>query len=100
VGSGVSCRKFYLCRHGQLPTALEKAFDGANEVSMTDKIGWYFAFRQTSPTPPGQWIACGPYDSYEQASEERRRAKNWDCEVSVPFSAASKEEAEGIAKKQ
>ena len=67
---------------------------------MTDKPGWYFAFRQTSPRPPGVWIACGPYDSYARASQERNQSKAWDCEVSVPYSAASKEEAEEIARKQ
>jgi hypothetical protein len=70
------------------------------EAAMEDKRGWYFAFRQTSPKPPGQWIACGPYNSYEKASEERSQSKAWDCEVSVPYAAASKEEAEEIAKKQ
>ena len=67
---------------------------------MEDKVEWYFGFRQTSPKPPAQWIACGPYDSYEKAAKERHRAKAWDCEVSVPYSATSKEEAEEIARKQ
>jgi len=65
-----------------------------------ENISWYFAFRQTSPCPPGQWIACGPYDSYEKALEERSRAKAWDCEVSVPYSAVSKEVAEVMARRQ
>jgi len=66
---------------------------------MSDDIRWYFAFRQTIPGPSGQWIACGPYDSYEQALEERRRAKHWDCEVSTPYSATSKKDADEIAAK-
>jgi hypothetical protein len=67
---------------------------------MSDDIRWYFAFRQTVPRPPGKWIACGPYDSYQQALDERRRTKQWDCEVSIPYSAASKKDADEIAAKQ
>jgi len=59
---------------------------------------WWFGFRQTTPKPPGQAIACGPYESYEKAKDERERSKAWDCEVSVPYSASSQEEAEGKAK--
>ena len=57
---------------------------------------WWFGFRQTTPKPPGQAIACGPYESYEKAKDERERSKAWDCEV--PYSASSQEEAEGKAK--
>ena len=59
---------------------------------------WWFGFRQTTPKPPGQAIARGPYESYEKAKDERERSKAWDCEVSVPYSASSQEEAEGKAK--
>ena len=65
---------------------------------MPEKKFW-FGFRQTSPKPPGQAIVCGPYSSYEEAKNEREKSKTWDCEVSIPFSADSKEEAEGNARK-
>ena len=55
---------------------------------------WWFGFRQTSPKPPGQAIACGPYESYDKAKAERENSKAWDCEVSISYSASSKEEAE------
>lgn len=64
---------------------------------MTDEK-WWFGFRQTSPKPPGQAIACGPYESYDKAKAERESSKTWDCEVSIPYSAISKEEAEEKAK--
>jgi len=60
---------------------------------------YWFGFRQTSPSPPGQAIACGPFSSYEQARIERKRAKAWDCEVSIPFQASTKEQADKEAKK-
>ena len=59
---------------------------------------WWFGFRQTTPKPPGQSIANGPFDSYEQAKSERERSKALDCEVSIPFAATSKGEAEEKAK--
>jgi hypothetical protein len=59
-----------------------------------DAIKWFFAFRQTSPRPPGVWVAQGPYDSYEQAKTAREGAKAWDAEVSVPFGARTKAEAQ------
>ncbi len=59
---------------------------------------WWFGFRQTTPKPPGQAVACGPFDSYEIAKSERERSKAWDCEVSVPYASISKEEAEKKAK--
>jgi len=60
---------------------------------------YWFGFRQTTPRPPGQAIACGPYDSYEQAKLERERSKAWDCEVSIPFAAANQQEADDTAKR-
>lgn len=60
---------------------------------------WWFGFRQTIPKPPGQAIACGPYESYDKAKAERKRTKASDCEVSIPFTASSKDEAEEKAKK-
>jgi hypothetical protein len=56
---------------------------------------WFFAFRQISPRPPGVWVAQGPYDSYEQAKAAREAAKAWDAEVSAPFKAHTKAEAQG-----
>jgi hypothetical protein len=63
-----------------------------------DNEKWWFGFRQTSPKPPGQAIACGPFGSYDEAKGERERSKAWDCEVSIPYSATSKEEADEKAK--
>jgi hypothetical protein len=57
---------------------------------------WYFKFRQTKPSPPGQWIVCGPYDSYEKAKSEREKSKAYDGGVSNVFRACSKEEAENV----
>lgn len=55
---------------------------------------WWFWFRQVIPQPPGQWVLCGPYATYEKADRERTRSKAWDAEVSVHFAATTKEEAE------
>jgi hypothetical protein len=57
-------------------------------------MDYYFKFRQTSPSPASQWVLCGPYNSRKEAEAERRRSKAWDCELSIVFSASSKEEAE------
>jgi hypothetical protein len=65
---------------------------------MSDKKYW-FGFKQTIPKPPGQAIPCGPYETYEIAKIEREKAKAWDCEVSIPFLAESKDEAAELAKK-
>lgn len=65
---------------------------------MTTQKYW-FGFRQTTPHPPGQVIACGPYTSYEQAKLERERSKAWDCEVSIPFTATTPQEADETAKR-
>ena len=58
---------------------------------------WWFGFRQTSPPPPAQGIPVGPFETYEQALEERQRSKAWDCDVSTPFVAKTKEEALKLA---
>lgn len=58
------------------------------------KEQYWFGFKQTVPSPPGIAVACGPYSSYEEAKIARERAKAWDCAVSTPFIAASKEEAD------
>ena len=60
---------------------------------MTESNKYWFGFRQTTPKPPGSAVPCGPYDSYEEALQERTKAKAWDCAVSTPFQASSKSEA-------
>jgi hypothetical protein len=60
---------------------------------------YWFGFRQTYPQPPGKGISCGPYNSYGEAKLERAKAKAWDCSVSVPFFAKTREEAEEKAEK-
>lgn len=65
---------------------------------MEEKKYW-FGFKQTLPKPPGHAIVCGPYNSRDEAMRERENSKAWDCEVSIPFIAASKQEAEEIAKR-
>lgn len=59
---------------------------------------WWFGFRQTLPRPPGQAIAVGPFGSYEDAERESTRSRAWDCDVSAPYAARSKDEAEARAK--
>lgn len=65
---------------------------------MSDANYWWFGFRQTVPKPPGQAIPCGPYMTYDEATKEGGRAKAWDCEVSTPYTASTKEEAAQKAK--
>ena len=60
---------------------------------------WWFAFRQSVPSPPGTGIAIGPFDSHREVVEGRQRTKAWDCDVSEPFQAESKEEAEKRAER-
>jgi hypothetical protein len=55
---------------------------------------WWFAFRQSMPLPPRMGIAIGPFESHREAVEQRQRSKAWDCDVSEPFQAGSKQEAE------
>jgi hypothetical protein len=57
-------------------------------------VKWFFCFRQVRPPPPSQWIACGPYDNYDEAAKAREKSKAWDAEVGNAFAASSKEEAE------
>lgn len=52
---------------------------------------YWFGFRQLSP--PGTAVPCGPYRSYEETKKERERMKAWDAAVSVPFTAATQEDA-------
>lgn len=55
---------------------------------------YWFKFRQTIPRPPGGWVVCGPYRSMDEAKAARNQAKAYDSEVSIPFFAATKAEAE------
>lgn len=57
-------------------------------------LKYWYGFRQTHPAPPGRAVACGPYSSWEEAKLHRERAKAWDCSVSIPFAAETKEEAD------
>ena len=66
---------------------------------MNDKKFWYYGFRQTIPAPPGTAIACGPFESYEKARFNCENSKAWDCELSIPFSAADPEEAAQLARR-
>ncbi|MDR6305923.1 hypothetical protein GGQ85_003649 [Nitrobacter vulgaris] len=57
---------------------------------------WFFAFRQISSGSPGGWVLQGPFDTYDQAMAARQRSKNaYDAEVSSPFAARSRDEAQG-----
>lgn len=55
---------------------------------------FFFCFRQVVPRPPGSWIARGPWETYDEAKQEREKAKAWDAEVGNVFSASSKAEAD------
>ena len=59
-----------------------------------DDAKFYFCFRQSFPQPPGAWVLQGPYDTYDQAKDARQRAKAWDADVGIPFSASCKTEAQ------
>lgn len=56
---------------------------------------YYYGFRQTFPRPPGRWVSCGPFDTYDLAMSDRRRSKQWDCELTEVFEAASQQDAQG-----
>lgn len=57
---------------------------------------YFYKFRQTSPKPPGAWVLCGPFESYEAAKADRQNSKQWDCELTSVFSASSKADAEAM----
>lgn len=59
----------------------------------TANVKYYFKFRQTSPRPPGAWTLCGPFANYDEAKTNYNNSKQWDCEVTPPFSATSADEA-------
>lgn len=62
-----------------------------------EKQKYWFGFRQTLPPPPGNVVPCGPFDTREIAIAKREDAEAWDCQLSAPFPAASKEEAREMA---
>jgi hypothetical protein len=66
---------------------------------MTSNTKYWYGFRQLIPKPPGQAIACGPFDTYASAEKDRARSEAWDCTLSHVYSAASKDEAEELARK-
>lgn len=57
------------------------------------EIFYWFGFRQTYPKPRGEVVLCGPFHSYDEAKRDRENSKEWDCEVGIPFSAATREDA-------
>lgn len=57
---------------------------------------YFYRFRQTHPSPPGSWVSCGPFETYEQAVADRKRSKEWDCELSHVFASATKKDAEKV----
>lgn len=54
---------------------------------------YWYGFRQTQPPPAGEIVICGPFKTLEDAKRDRENSKAWDCQVGVPFVAATKEEA-------
>lgn len=61
---------------------------------------YYYGFRQTRPAPPGRWVLCGPFDSYDLAMSNRTNSKAWDCDLSVVFGADTRAEAEARIDRQ
>lgn len=59
---------------------------------MMDDNQYYFKWRLRNPT--GEWVVCGPFGNYDQAKREREKSKAVDVEVTIPFLASSKEEAQ------
>lgn len=58
------------------------------------KEKYWFGFRQIIPQPPGKWVICGPYSSYEKAMKEREQEnKAQDAEVTEVFIANDEKEA-------
>ncbi len=65
---------------------------------MTKSKKFYFGFKQTKPAPPGVWVLCGPFDTYDEAMSDRQNSLAWDCELSIPFYATSRGIAEAMLK--
>ncbi|MFZ2958930.1 MAG: hypothetical protein WA705_18735 [Candidatus Ozemobacteraceae bacterium] len=59
---------------------------------MNKELYWY-GFRQTQPPPAGEIAISGPFESYDEAKVNRENSKAWDCQVGIPFSAPTKEDA-------
>ena len=54
---------------------------------------YYLGFRQTHLQPPGQWVLCGPYKTYEEAENYGKGINAWDSQITVPFLASSEQDA-------
>ena len=66
---------------------------GVNMKKSKALAKYWFGCRQISPEPPDEAIACGPYDTKEEALRERDRARKWNCRVTIVFTAETEEEA-------
>lgn len=58
---------------------------------MSETTKWYYWFRQTTPKPPGGWVLCGPFETYERAKRDRDNSKAWDAELGTSFSVSNEE---------
>jgi hypothetical protein len=56
---------------------------------------YWYGFRVIKPSPPGSWVVFGPYESRDDALRAYDKTKlDRDGQVSPPFSAEDKAEAE------
>lgn len=62
------------------------------------KFEWFYPYQQTRPSPPGKWVASGPWPTDDKAME-RRAFDKADGNVGTPFQAASKTEADEMVAK-
>lgn len=65
-------------------------------AGQADEKKWYYCARDPRGTRPGAWIVNGPYATYEEAMAEREKSKAFGLEVTVPFRAGNRAEAETI----
>tara|TARA_R100000687_G_C6330090_1_gene109205 strand:- start:133 stop:501 length:369 start_codon:yes stop_codon:yes gene_type:complete len=74
--------------------------NGRNQFGITPEDldpQYWFGFRQVIPSPPGQAIAKGPFDSFSEAERESEKFMGPDTVVSAPFIADSEKQAFGRA---
>lgn len=59
-------------------------------------MAWWFGFlpSEDRPSLTGRTVACGPYETSEQAIRARANAKYGEVTVSEPFEAKNQEEAQ------